>query len=157
MVVGEAAASFESDTVWLLETNLDDTSGEVIGHAMELLLAAGALDAYTTSIGMKKNRPGVMLSVLAPVTAVDRLEQVLFQHTSTLGVRRTRVARHVLPRAAHAVDTRLGNVTGKLARLPDGSTRFSPEYESAKTLADAQGVSLDAVYSAAQAAFRLEE
>jgi uncharacterized protein (TIGR00299 family) protein len=154
MIVGETTTSFASDTVWLLETNLDDTPGEMIGHALDKLLTAGALDAYTTAIGMKKNRPGVMLSVLANTIDAERLEQILFQETTTLGIRRTLVARHTLPRSEYTVETPLGKIVGKLAQLPDGSSRFSPEYEAAKQIADSQDISLRDVYAAAQVAYR---
>ena len=154
MIVGVANDSFDMDTVWLLETNLDDASGEVIGHAMDSLLAAGALDVYTTAIGMKKNRPGVLLSVLAPWAEADRLEQILFQQTTTLGIRRTRVARHVLPRSEHTVETPLGKIVGKLAQLPGGSVRFSPEYESARDIAETHNCSLSEVYAVAESTYR---
>jgi uncharacterized protein (TIGR00299 family) protein len=158
MLVGELVAadspSVETGAVWLLETNLDDASGELVGHAMDKLLAAGALDVYTTAIGMKKNRPGVMLSALAPPSELEKLEQILFRETTTLGIRRTRVARHVLPRSEHTVATPLGSIVGKLARLSDGRARFSPEYESAKQLAAAHNLSLREVYAAAEAAYR---
>ena len=157
MILGNTTDSFDLDTVWLIETNLDDASGEMIGHAMDKLLAAGALDVYTTPIGMKKTRPGITLATIARATEVEQLETILFNETTTLGVRRTRVARHVLPRTEHAVETPLGRVVGKLARLPGGGMRFAPEFESARALADAQGVSLTEVYSAAQSAFRSVE
>ncbi|MCG8584277.1 MAG: nickel pincer cofactor biosynthesis protein LarC [Pirellulales bacterium] len=154
LIIGQTQNAVASDTVWLLETNLDDVSGEVIGHTMETLLAAGALDVYTTAIGMKKNRPGTMLSVLAPADSVDALEAILFRETTTLGIRRTRVNRHTLRRSEQTVDTAYGPVLGKVAELPDGSTRFAPEYESARQRAQGHNTSIRDVYAAADAAYR---
>ena len=153
LIVGEATTAVASDTVWLLETNLDDTTGEVIGHTIDRLFAAGALDVYTTAIGMKKNRPGVMLSVLAPNTKTEDLEQILFRETTTLGIRRTRIARHTLARSEHTVETSLGPVVGKLIKVPGGD-RFSPEYESARQLAEQHNLAIRDAYALAEEAFR---
>src|SRR5438093_3542903 len=89
----DAANPAETDTVWLLETNLDDVPGEVIGYTYERLLAAGALDAWTTAIQMKKQRPGVVLTVLADDERVAELERIMFTETGTLGVRPCRYER----------------------------------------------------------------
>src|SRR5262249_33602761 len=114
LFVGTATEPIGSDQVWLLETNLDDTTAEVVGYCYDLLLAAGALDVFTTPIFMKKNRPGVLLSVLAPREAVPALEEILFRETTTLGVRRYPVSRHKLHRRARTVTTPGGPVQGKL-------------------------------------------
>ena len=99
-----------------METNLDDTSGELIGYCTTRLWDAGALDVYTTSIQMKKNRPGVMLSVLCQAEKIDKVEQILFRETGTLGVRRWPVSRHKLERRQHTVETEFGPIERK-ARL----------------------------------------
>ena len=88
------------DQVWVLETNLDDLTGEMIGYCTARLWEAGALDVFTTAIQMKKNRPGVMVSVLCPAETVGAIEAILFEETTTLGVRRWPVSRHVLRAAA---------------------------------------------------------
>src|SRR5205085_5881603 len=93
-----------------LETNLDDVPGEVVGHCYDLLLAAGALDVYSTPIFMKKNRPGVLLSVLAPEAVLPALEEILFRETTTFGIRRYPVQRHKLHRRACTVTTIWGPV-----------------------------------------------
>src|SRR4029077_2493791 len=85
-----------SDQVWVLETNLDDLPAEVIGYCYDLLLAAGALDVFSTPIFMKKNRPGVLLSVRAAKADLSALEDILFRETTTLGIRRYPVSRHKL-------------------------------------------------------------
>lgn len=146
--------SVASDQVWLLETNLDDVSGELIGHCLTRLWEAGALDVYTTAIQMKKGRPGTQISVLASPEHVSRLEELLFFETQTLGIRRTLVARHKMPRQPLQVSTAWGPVDGKLATLPSGQASFTPEYESCRAIALQHGVALRDVYAAALQAYQ---
>jgi pyridinium-3,5-bisthiocarboxylic acid mononucleotide nickel chelatase len=153
LIVGQAAGQQASDQIWVLETNLDDISGEIIGHCTAKLFEAGALDVYTTSIQMKKNRPGVLLSVLAPGELVTKLEKIIFRETSTLGVRRWQTCRHKLERRPHTVETTFGPIEGKLAVLPDGGTSFSPEFEACRRIATEKNVPLKDVYEAAMRAF----
>jgi uncharacterized protein (DUF111 family) len=137
----------------VLETNLDDISGEIIGHCTAKLFEAGALDVYTTSIQMKKNRPGVLLSVLCPADLVARLEKIIFRETSTLGIRRWQACRHKLERRPHTVTTQFGPIEGKIAVLPDGGQSFSPEFEACRRVANEKMVALRDVYEAAMRAF----
>jgi pyridinium-3,5-bisthiocarboxylic acid mononucleotide nickel chelatase len=153
LILGEADGHVVSDQVWVLETNLDDISGEIIGHTTTKLLEAGALDVYTTSIQMKKNRPGVLLSVLAGGDLVPKMEKIIFRETGTLGIRRWQACRHKLERRPHQVPTAWGTIDGKLAVLSDGSTSFSPEFESCKKIAEQHGVPLKDVYEGAMRAF----
>ena len=154
LLVGEAAeAPVSGDTVWVLETNLDDISGEVIGHCIAQLWDAGALDVYTTAIQMKKNRPGVKLSVLCRAEKIAALEAIVFRETGTLGIRRWPAARHMLPREILQVATAWGSIEGKLGRLDDGSVHFAPEYESCRRIAAEHRLPLREVYAAAQQAF----
>ena len=153
LFVGEASDNVTSDQIWVLETNLDDTTGEVIGYATTKLWEAGALDVYTTSINMKKNRPGVLLSVLCPAEKVEKIERILFRETSTLGVRRWPVSRHKLERRPHTVSTEWGPVEGKLGWIEGQAPSFSPEFESCQRLAAEKDVPLKAVYEAAHKAF----
>lgn len=146
--VSEVAPRTESIVV--LETNLDNACGEIIGHAVERLWAAGALDVSLTAIQMKKGRPGILVSVQARPTDADTLESILFTETPTLGVRRSVVMRTVLAREPHEVRTPWGPVAGKIAHLPDGRTRFSPEYDACRVLAKAHHVRLADVIQAAQ-------
>lgn len=159
LYVGEAATqsatldpTVTADEVLLLETNLDDVSGEVLGFAIERLWQGGALDVYTSAISMKKNRPGVLLSVLAPVDQGNTLEAIVFEETGTLGIRRTPVQRHVLRREQVTVQTSWGEITGKTARIGN-KTLFSPEFEGCAVAAREHQVALREVYQAAQAAF----
>jgi pyridinium-3,5-bisthiocarboxylic acid mononucleotide nickel chelatase len=153
LIVGEAAGGMAGDQVWVLETNLDDISGEIIGHCTSQLFEGGALDVYTTSIQMKKNRPGVLLSVLCPTDVIARLEKIIFRETSTLGIRRWQACRHKLERRPHTVHTPLGSIEGKLAVLPDGGVSFSPEFEACRRIAGEKDVPLKDVYEAAMRAF----
>jgi len=143
----------ESDQVWVLETNLDDLPAEVIGYCYDLLFAAGAVDVFTTPIFMKKNRPGVLLSVLAPETALPALEEILFRETMTFGIRRYPVERHKLQRRACAVETPWGPVQGKLGWLEGKPPIFTPEYEDCARLARQHGVPLREVYKQSQQAY----
>ena len=141
------------DTVWLLETNLDDATGEIIGHARRRLEASGALDIWTTPIGMKKGRAGVLLSVLGEDSALERMETVLFEETPTLGIRRRRVERTILPRCEHSVETPYGTVRGKARLLPSGAVRFKPEYDACADIASEKEVPIAEVQDAACGAF----
>ena len=154
VILGESADDDErEDQVVLLETNLDDATGEQIGYASERLFAAGAFDVFTTPIAMKKNRPGVKLSVLCRPQHVEQIEAVLFTETTTLGVRRFSVSRHVLSRGPHSVETRWGPVDGKVGWLSESAPRFAPEFESCRRIAAQHDVPLRDVYEAAQKAF----
>lgn len=153
LLVGETAGARKADQVWVLETNLDDASGELIGHCVHRLLEAGALDAYTSAIQMKKNRPGVKLTVLCRPADVSPLETILFAETTTLGVRRWPVERHVLRREPCEVATEWGSVRGKVGWVSGTAPRFAPEYEACRQVAVEAGVPLRSVYEAAQKAF----
>ncbi len=153
LFVGTAAVPASGDRVWMLETNLDDVPGEVIGYTMTRLMEAGALDAFVTPIQMKKNRPGVMISILCDEPKIPALEELLFRETATLGIRRYQVSRHKLKRQPVDVETPFGAVRGKLGWVGERPPSFSPEYEDCARIAAARGVPLREVYDAAQAAF----
>ena len=144
----------KTETIILLETNLDNATGETVAHAVDRLWAAGALDVSLTAIQMKKARPGVLISVQSLPADAAQLETILFRDTPTLGVRRTMVLRTVLAREACTVETPYGPITGKVAMLPDGSRRFTPEYESCHCVAAGSGIPLVEVMTAATSAWR---
>jgi pyridinium-3,5-bisthiocarboxylic acid mononucleotide nickel chelatase len=141
-----AAAAVLSETVALVETNLDDMTGEAIGHCIEKLWQAGAVDVTTTAITMKKNRPGVALAVMCHAADAEKIETILFRESTTLGVRRSEVRRRVLSRRKVQVQTKYGPVDGILAQLPGGGEKFSPEYESCRKVAAEHGVTLREVW-----------
>ena len=147
LAVGEVpgAGEAESDYVWVLETNLDDMTGEQTGYCMEKLSEAGALDAFTTPVQMKKNRPGVQVTVLCEPERLRATEDVLWRHTTTLGVRRCLWQRSKLARETRTVMTRWGEVRVKVARLGGEVVRCKPEYEDCRALAEANGLPLERV------------
>jgi len=149
----DAANPAEQDQVWMLETNLDDVPAEVIGYCFEQLFTAGALDVFTTPIQMKKNRPGVMLSVLAPEGALPVLEAILFRETETFGIRRYAVVRSKLLREVVIVETQWGPVRGKRGWREGGPNVFSPEYDDCARMAREHGVPLHEVYAAVKKSY----
>ena len=161
LLIGEAAATPTAgdqrphvESIVVLETNLDDCPGDAIGHAVERLFAAGALDVAVTPLQMKKGRPGVLLSVQAQAADADALEAILFRETTTLGVRRHSVQRAVLVREPFEIQTPWGPIAGKIATLPNGTRRFTPEYEACHRVSIERGVPLANVLSAARQAFQ---
>lgn len=151
LLVGEAAGGGSSDTVVVLETNLDDCTPEVVGFTTERLFAAGALDVFTVPIQMKKNRPGVLLSVIASPETADECEAILFRETCTFGVRRHTATRSKLHREAVTVDTPFGPVQAKKG-WRDGVEIITPEYEDCARIARERDVPLRSVYDAVRRA-----
>jgi uncharacterized protein (DUF111 family) len=145
----QGSPTLETENLCQLETNLDDASGELIGHCVTRLFETGALDVYTCGVQMKKNRPGVLLSVLCQPLDAERLEAILFRETTTLGVRRSMISRRKLHREPHQVQTQWGPVNGVLATLPGGQMRFSPEYESCRLIAQMHSIPLGTIYEEA--------
>jgi uncharacterized protein (TIGR00299 family) protein len=143
-----------ADEVVVLEVNLDDCTGEQIGHAFEALFAAGALDVFATPVIMKKNRPGVLLSVLAPLDRQPACEDVLFAETTTFGIRAHPCRRRKLPRTIETVATPFGEIRVKIGRRGGRIVIASPEYEDCAQAAQRHGVPLREVMDAAKLAFR---
>jgi uncharacterized protein (TIGR00299 family) protein len=153
-LVGEGwGGGGEYDRVWVLETNLDDVPAEVIGYCFDQLFAAGALDVFSTPIQMKKNRPGVLLSVLAPESAAPILEEILFRETETFGIRRYPVERSKLQREEVTVETPWGPIRGKRG-WGRGAIVFTPEYEDCARVARQHGLALREVYTVVRRAYQ---
>ncbi|SIO61923.1 hypothetical protein SAMN05444166_6896 [Singulisphaera sp. GP187] len=153
LLVGQISMPASSDRVWVLETNLDDLPGEIVGYTTEQLMKAGALDTFLTPIQMKKNRPGVMVTVLCDEDRINALEEILFRETTTLGIRRYPVSRHKLKRQATEVETSFGPIRGKLGWRDDRPPVFSPEHDDCARVASEHGVALREVYDAAHVAY----
>lgn len=153
LFLGQAQQAAQTDEVCLLETNLDDVSAEVIGYTQERLFIAGAKDVFTVPIAMKKNRPAVQLSVLCEPALREKLEQIIFAETGTLGIRRHSLLRSTQQRQPHTVVTPFGPVLGKLAWLAERRPTFSPEFESCREIAESAQRSLRDVYRSAIVAF----
>lgn len=135
------------ETYMILETNIDDMNPEIYSYLFPLLLEKGALDVYLTGIIMKKNRPGVMLSILCRRGDVKALQEILFTETTTLGVRCREVERVELARTQATVDTSLGAVRVKQAYLEGELLKSAPEYEDCRAMAEKHGLPLREVYN----------
>jgi uncharacterized protein (TIGR00299 family) protein len=151
--MGEGAHDWETDTIAVLETNLDDINAEILGYFMEKALAAGALDVFHTAIQMKKNRPGVLVTVLCAEADADKFSELLLRETSAFGIRRYSAERRKLQRGLVTVQTPHGSVTVKVGKLDGKVLQVAPEFESCKKLADQAKVPIKEVYDAALRAF----
>lgn len=149
VLIGEVNGAKESVSISVLEANIDDSTPQVLGYAMERLMHAGALDVSFTPIFMKKNRPATMLSVLAPPELVDNLSSILFSETSTLGIRIHQAERRVQARSTTEVDTMYGMI--RVKHTDSGS--FAPEYDDCRRLASEQSIPFRDVLAEANRSF----
>jgi uncharacterized protein (TIGR00299 family) protein len=141
----DADAATGQDTVTVIETNIDDSTPEILGYVMEKLLEAGARDVFFTPVYMKKCRPAVMLSVLCDEAKAAAMEHILFSETSTIGLRKHSVSRSCLPRQSITVSTPYGDVKAK-ETFYAGTSRISIEYDDARRLAQEKSVPLQKIY-----------
>lgn len=155
LVIGETdeTADLPHHEVVLLEANLDDLSGELIGYATEQLFAAGAVDVWCTPIQMKKNRPATMLSALCPPDQAAAVTDALLLHTSSFGVRTQTLTRQCLEREHVTVETTYGAIRVKVGKRGGEVVTAAPEYADCVAAAEAAGVALKMVYAAAVAAY----
>lgn len=158
ILVGENATS-ESGEHWdapvsVIETNLDDMSPQIYGYLVEKALAAGALDVFSTSVQMKKNRPGVLLTILCDPAHTARLIDLVFRETTTIGVRTYDVRRKVLDREVVRVETQFGEVRMKISRMNGSVLNATPEYDDCQRLAAEKGIPLKQVIAAASFEFQ---
>ncbi len=152
-----AHLDWEMDRIAVLETNLDDCAGEILGALVETALAAGALDVFHTPIQMKKNRPGVLLTVLCAETDADKFSEFILRETTAFGVRKTIAERRKLRREFADVKTAFGKVTVKIGRLGGKVVQVAPEFESVRRLAAQKKVPVKQIFEAAvQAAKNLK-
>ncbi len=150
---GVRAENTSQETISVLEANLDDLNPQVFGYVVERLLEAGALDTFAGPVQMKKNRPGMLLTVLSKPEDAPRLTQIIFTETSTLGVRRREEQRQTLARKWVNVVTRWGDVRLKIASMNGTITNYAPEYEDCKKIAAANRVPLKSVMNEAMEAY----
>ena len=151
--VGEAQAESASDDhLLMVETNIDDVSPQIIGYVMERAFEVGALDCYVTAVHMKKDRPGVLLSLLCEKTAKEPLMRLLFTETTTLGVRTYEVERRALERSIIRIETQYGPIDVKVARLNGVVVNEMPEFDQCRKAALKKGVPLKNVEDAVRAA-----
>jgi uncharacterized protein (TIGR00299 family) protein len=156
LLVGEPLPEFRTDEVTLIEANIDDASPQEIGVLQQRLFAEGALDVYVTSVLMKKNRPGFLVSVIAERESSEKLAAVVLRESSTAGLRMRRERRRKLDREIEEVETEFGKIRIKFLFAGD-IRKFSPEYDDVVEAATAAGVPFAAVYRAAlQAAAKIQ-
>ncbi|HVI78789.1 MAG TPA: nickel pincer cofactor biosynthesis protein LarC, partial [Candidatus Acidoferrum sp.] len=157
LIVGEeivvTAGKTDSETITVLEANLDDLNPQVFGYVMDRLLEEGALDAFGIPVQMKKNRPGTLLTVLCNPGDADKLTHLLFGETTTLGVRRRDESRQILARRWESVGTPWGEVRIKIASLNGAVTNYAPEYEDCRRIAAERHLPLKAVMQEAARAY----
>ncbi|MGB7348200.1 MAG: nickel pincer cofactor biosynthesis protein LarC [Pirellulaceae bacterium] len=149
-----ASTNIKSDRVVVLETNLDDATPEQVADCASRLMEAGALDVFQTAATMKKGRAGVVLSVIAAAAKVGLMEQLIFQHSTSIGIRRQTMDRHKLARQSETVTTEFGDVRVKVVTLPNGEKRMSVEDDDARCLASEKNTTADAVRNAALSVWR---
>jgi hypothetical protein len=154
LIVGEEAGAGSDGRILVLETELDDASPQLLGPLIERLLGAGAVDAFFTPVQMKKGRPGVLVTVLAPPERREAIEELLFRETTTLGVRRQEWQRTELERETATVATPYGAVRVKIGRRGTVVYNAWPEFEDCQRLAAEAGVAVKEVLAAALAAWR---
>jgi uncharacterized protein (TIGR00299 family) protein len=148
-----AGAALPEQRLWMIETNMDDISPQILGHVMERAFELGALDCYFTSVQMKKNRPGVLLSILCDNERRAMLSELLFSETTTLGIRAYEVERRALQRRIVTVETQYGPIDVKVAQLNWHIVKEMPEYEQCRQAAREADVPLRVVEEAARKAF----
>jgi pyridinium-3,5-bisthiocarboxylic acid mononucleotide nickel chelatase len=158
ILIGENATS-EAGEHWdaavsVIETNLDDMSPQIYGYFVERALAAGALDVFSTAVQMKKNRPGVLLTILCDTADTARLMDLVFRETTTIGVRTYDVRRKVLDRELVPVETPFGEVRMKISRMNGSVLNATPEYEDCQRLAAEKGIPLKQVIASASFEFQ---
>jgi uncharacterized protein (TIGR00299 family) protein len=147
LIIGETAVDAGSDTVMVLETNLDTVTGQTVGYLIEQLLAAGALDVIAIPVQMKKSRPGILLQVLCTQDGISVMERMIFTETGTLGIRRYPVQRTKLHREVSKVKTPYGIIRLKTGRLDGKLVSISPEYDDCRQAAQKYNVPLKKVIS----------
>jgi pyridinium-3,5-bisthiocarboxylic acid mononucleotide nickel chelatase len=153
VLIGEMDDAERDERLWMIETNVDDMPSQYFGHVMDRAFELGALDCYFTPIQMKKNRPGVLLSILCRETEREALTQMLFAETTTLGVRSYDVARRALERQMVLVETQYGPIDVKVARLNGNVVNEMPEYEQCRQAALKANVPLRVVEEAVRLAY----
>ena len=152
--IGEPDAPRDADeTLLIIETNIDDMSPQVFGHVMDRAFELGALDCYLTNTQMKKNRPGILLSILCRPNDREKFLQLLFAETTTIGARSYEVKRRALARETIRVETQFGQIDVKVAMGNNGSVNLMPEFEQCRAAASTANVPLIKVQEAARQAY----
>ena len=146
MLIRETTDIQIKDIIWKLETDMDDCGGEMMGYVMNLLMANGAREVHYTPIYTKKNRPAYTLTVICKESEREKLENLIFSETTTIGIRRVEMERTILQREIQKKDTPVGTAIVKACTLPDGNIRYYPEYENVAELAERNQLSFRETY-----------
>ena len=146
MLIRETTDLQIKDIIWKLETDMDDCGGEMMGHVMNLIMANGAREVHYTPIYTKKNRPAYTLTVICKESEREKLENLIFSETTTIGIRRVEMERTILQREIQKKDTPVGTAIVKACTLPDGNIRYYPEYENVAELAERNQLSFRETY-----------
>jgi len=148
VLIGEItpAESATLNRLAVLETNLDDLNPEIYPYVIESLFSAGALDVTLSPVQMKKNRPGTQIQVLCEPVEVDAMRSILFQETTTLGIKQIMVDRYALPRTIQEVETPYGKIRVKIAKISPDIKKISPEFEDCRKAAQKHGIPISQIY-----------
>jgi len=146
LVIGTDAVPWSQEEMLVIESNIDDMNPEFYDYVFDLLFAAGARDVFLSPIQMKKNRPGILLSVIAEPKDRDTLARIILSETSTIGVRYYPLGRIILKRISEKLKTRYGTIRVKVVEEPNGTNRVAPEYDDLKRIASAKKIPLKLLY-----------
>jgi len=149
VMIGETITVSEQDEVWMVDTNIDDMSGEHLGYLLEKILDAGALDGYITPVQMKKSRPGTLISIIVDDMHLSKVEKIIFEQSTTFGIRKYKATRKKLYRKFVDVKTEYGMIRVKIGMLNGCIKNITPEHEDCRKIADERGLPLKLVYNAA--------
>ena len=146
LVIGTDAVPWTQEEMLVIESNIDDMNPEFYDYVFDLLFAAGARDVFLSPIQMKKNRPGILLRVIAEPKDRDTLARIILSETSTIGVRYYPLGRIILKRISEKLKTRYGTIRVKVVEEPNGTNRVAPEYDDLKRIASAKKIPLKLLY-----------
>ncbi|MBT3877930.1 MAG: nickel pincer cofactor biosynthesis protein LarC [Candidatus Scalindua sp.] len=149
VMIGETIMVCEQDEVWMVETNIDDMPGEHFGYLLEKILDAGALDGYITPVQMKKSRPGILISIIVDDVHLSKVERIMFEQSTTFGIRKYRASRKKLHRKLVDVNTEYGTIKVKIGMLNGSIKNITPEHEDCRKVAEERGIPLKLIYNTA--------
>lgn len=147
VMIGETTTLNEQDEVWMVETNIDDMPGEHFGYLLEKILEAGALDGYITPVQMKKSRPGTLISIIVDEAHLSTVERIIFEQSTTFGIRKYKASRTKLNRKIVDVETEYGMIKVKIGMLNGHVNNITPEHEDCRKIADERGLPLKLIYN----------
>jgi hypothetical protein len=154
--LGEAQKSTSLEQIAVLETQIDDANPQIFGYLFEQLLKIGAKDVFIQPVAMKKNRPGILLTVICDLDKIDTCETIIFRETTTIGIRRQIQQRSILDREIETVNTKYGDIRVKIAKKAEEILNIQPEYEDCAMIARKYNISLSLIALEAQKSYQLK-